>query len=114
MITEKRIGEVIGMHTLEKIKGTIAGNAIMESVYKAIKRIGISYFYDWTLKKKFEDACGYKLNLKTPKMFYEKINWIKVNCHDSRMTQCVDKIAVRDYVREKIGDGYLTKIYGIW
>lgn len=102
------------MGFLENFKRYIDGNVFLEDSYKIIKKIGITYFYDWTLRKKFKDACGYELNLEYPQTFSEKIQWIKVNCHDQLMTQCADKYRVREYVKKCIGEKYLTKFYGIW
>lgn len=102
------------MSILDNVKSNIKGNKPLEKIYLMIKHIGIRYFYNWTLKKKFKDACGYDLNLKNPKTFSEKIQWIKVNVRDSKMTKCADKIRVREYIKEKIGDGYLPKVYEVW
>lgn len=102
------------MHKIEKLKDLIAGNDNLINAYKLIKNIGIRYAYNWTLKKKFTDACGYELNLDHPKTFSEKIQWIKVNCHEPLMTRCADKYRVRDYVKKCTGEKYLTKVYGIW
>ena len=65
-------------------------------------------------EKKFKDACGYELCLNNPRYFSEKIQWIKVKCHEPLMTQCADKYLVRDYVKNKVGTSFLTKIYGVY
>lgn len=44
---------------------------------------------------------GKGLNLKEPRYFDEKIWWLKLNNRDPLLTQCSDKHAVRDYVKEK-------------
>lgn len=49
---------------------------------------------------------GYKLNLKNPKTFNEKIQWIKLYDKNPLMPKCVDKYTVREYI-EKIGCGNL-------
>ena len=41
-----------------------------------------------------------------------KINWEKFNIKDSRRTRLADKLLVRDWVKEQIGEKYLNKI--IW
>ncbi len=43
---------------------------------------------------------GYKLNLKHPITFNEKIQWIKFFDHNSRMPACSDKFEVRNYITE--------------
>lgn len=42
------------------------------------------------------------------------MQYIKLLYHDQRLKQLVDKYSVRDYVRETIGEKYLTKIYGVY
>ncbi len=66
------------------------------------------------LKYKFKRQLGYSLNLKNPKTFSEKIQWIKLNDHNPLYTKYSDKVAVRDYVREKIGDAYLIPLIGVY
>ena len=51
---------------------------------------------------------GYFPNFASPKTFNEKINHRKLFLKDSLMVSCMDKIAVRDYVAEKIGAQTLT------
>ena len=53
------------------------------------------------LKVIFRLKQGYKLNLKNPKTFNEKIQWIKLNDRNPLMPKCVDKFTVREYVESK-------------
>jgi hypothetical protein len=53
---------------------------------------------------------GYKLNLKNPKTLNEKIQWLKLNDRTNLHTLCADKLAVRDYIKEKIGEEYLIPL----
>ena len=55
-----------------------------------------------------------KLNLKNPITFNAKIAWYKVFYRPKILNQLVDKYAVRDYVRQKIGAQYLNTIYGVY
>ena len=57
---------------------------------------------------------GKLLNLKEPKYYGEKIQWIKLYGNVERFTSLVDKYLVRNYVEEKIGREYLTKLYKIY
>ena len=49
----------------------------------------------------FKIKQGYKLNLKNPTTFNEKIQWIKLNDKNPLMPKCVDKYTVREYVESK-------------
>ena len=64
--------------------------------------------------KEVSEAVGYKINLDEPKSYIEKINWLKLNNPDPRITRCCDKFAVKDYVREKLGDGYVVPTIASW
>lgn len=54
------------------------------------------------------------LDWENPKKYTEKIQWRKLNSHDERETIYSDKIMVREYVKERIGDKYLIPILGEW
>lgn len=53
------------------------------------------------LKLLFKLKQGYKLNLKNPTTFNEKIQWIKLYDKNPLMPKCVDKFTVRNYVESK-------------
>ena len=54
------------------------------------------------------------LNLDVPRTFNEKIQWLKLRHRDPRLTRLVDKYAVRDFVRERIGEDYLIPLLGVY
>jgi len=53
------------------------------------------------LKLLFRLKCGYRLDLKSPKTYNEKIQWIKLYDKNPLMTKCCDKYTVREYVEGK-------------
>lgn len=53
------------------------------------------------LKLLFRIKQGYRLNLKNPKTYNEKIQWIKLYDKNPLMPKCVDKYTVREYVKSK-------------
>ena len=63
-----------------------------------------------TLKILFRTKSGYRLNLKNPTTFYEKIQWIKLNYKNPAITKLVDKYTVRSYIQEKAPE-LLTTLY---
>ena len=69
--------------------------------------------YPKYLKKIYKHITGENLNLKHPKTFNEKIQWIKLYGVTPLMRDCTDKVKVRDYVKEKIGEEYLKPIFQI-
>ena len=66
------------------------------------------------LKLKYRLLMNRKLHLHNPKMFTEKIQWIKLNYHNPIYTTMADKYAVRDYVRNIIGEEYLIPLIGVY
>ena len=65
------------------------------------------------LKEAYLIKMGEPLNLKHPKTFTEKIQWLKLYDNLPVKTQLTDKILVRDFVKEKIGGEYLKPILQI-
>lgn len=66
------------------------------------------------LKTRFRLEMGYSLDLKNPKTFSEKIQWLKLYNRRPEYTTMVDKYAVKDYVTEKIGADYVIPTLGVW
>ena len=46
--------------------------------------------------------------------YNNKIRWLMIFDQNPLIVQCTDKLAVRDYVKEIVGEKYLNKIYAIW
>lgn len=55
-----------------------------------------------------------KLDLKNPKTFNEKIQWLKLHSRNPEYTRMVDKIEAKKYVAEKIGEEYIIPTLGVW
>ena len=55
-----------------------------------------------------------KLDLRNPKSFNEKLQWLKLYDRKPEYTTMVDKYAVKQYVAEKIGDQYIIPNLGVW
>ena len=57
---------------------------------------------------------GKKLNLKEPKRYTEKLQWLKLYNHDPLYTTLVDKLNVKNYVANKIGSEHVIPLIGSW
>lgn len=53
-------------------------------------------------------------NLKTPNSFNEKIQWLKLFNQDEKMVIVSDKLRLKQYVSEVIGDGYCPETIFVW
>lgn len=65
-------------------------------------------------KLMYRGATGKKLNLENPKLFNEKIQWLKLNNHNPDYVQMVDKHLAKKYVADKIGAEHVIPEYGVW
>ncbi len=75
------------------------------------------HLLDWMddkhyLKLAFRAKMGYPLDLKNPRTFNQKLQWLKLYDRKPLYTQLVDKYAVRQYIAEKIGAEYLIPLVG--
>lgn len=55
-----------------------------------------------------------KLNLRKPKGFNEKINWLKIYNRDPQYTILADKYRVREWVSKTIGKEYLVPLIAVF
>lgn len=82
------------------------------------------YFDSWGLLKSVKDEkwakimwkarTGKTLNLEKPKGFNEKLQWLMLYNHRPEYTTMVDKLKVRDYIADTIGEQYLIPLIGVW
>ena len=66
------------------------------------------------LRIKFLKHCGKRLDLRNPKTFGEKIQWLKLYDRKSQYTRMVDKITAKEYAASIIGDEYIIPTIGVW
>lgn len=66
------------------------------------------------VKLKYRFRFGKRLNLENPQTFNEKLNWIIARHYDPNYEICADKLAVRNYVREKGLGNCLTEVYEVF
>lgn len=81
------------------------------SVKEKIKQLIPDSIY---LKYVFKRMVGYPLNLKNPKTFNEKLQWLKIYDRKPIYTTMVDKYEVKKYVANIIGEQYIIPTIGVW
>ena len=62
----------------------------------------------------FRKRFGYNINWKNPETFNEKIQWLKLYDRKDEYTQLVDKLRVREFIKDKVGKKYLVKLLGVY
>lgn len=89
-------------------------NFTLRKLYLSLAKKLIFLPLDTYVKINYEYYSGRKLDYNDPKTFNDKIQWLKVFYHKEILHQLVDKYAVRDYVKEKVGTQYLNELYGVY
>ena len=56
----------------------------------------------------------YFLKINSPVTFNDKINFIKFNIQNKFSSEVADKVLVRNYVREKVGEKYLIPLIAVY
>lgn len=79
----------------------------------------LNRYFSWLpdetfLRLKYRFIMGFGLNLKNPKKFTEKIQWLKLNDRNPLYTTMVDKNAVKDYVKSIIGEEFIIPTLAVW
>ncbi len=69
---------------------------------------------DIFLKIKYRLVMGKPLELKSPKTFNEKLQWLKLYDRKPEYTKLVDKYEVRKYIAKTIGEQYLIPLLGVY
>ncbi len=83
-----------------------------EKVMTFIKK-SLKFLPDRTyVKLYYRMRVGKKLNIDEPTTLNEKLQWLKFNYRFPLQSIVSDKLLVRDYVKEKIGEEYLIPLLG--
>ncbi len=69
---------------------------------------------EWYLANKFYEEVGYFPNLRNPKSFNEKINWMKLHYYNPKEKNIIDKYEFKNYIKEKLGSGYTIPLIGVY
>ena len=92
---------------------------VRNNLYYYFNGLGRREFLNW-MPDKWYLSIGYwlkfgkKLNLKNPKTFNEKMQWIKLYDRNPLYVKLVDKYLVKKYVEETLGENYVIKNLGVW
>ena len=78
--------------------------------YKNLKPVE----YRCALEELYEKRIGAKPNIYDPQTYNEKIQWLKLYDSTALKTTLSDKLDVRSWVKDKIGEEYLTPLLGVW
>jgi hypothetical protein len=66
------------------------------------------------LTELYKRRMGKELDLNNPVTFTEKLQWMKLYYENPDLSRCVDKYEFKNYIAEKLGDGYTAKMLKCW
>lgn len=94
----------------------ISKNGFVWLMYYLVNGLHISRFVPDSQYLRLQYRCivGSRLNLKNPKTFNEKLQWLKLNRHEDVLSTMVDKHKAKDYVALKIGQEHVIPLLGVW
>lgn len=102
--------------------GMLNVNSVIEKMKhptKAIIPLDSLRLIDWMpdemfVKLAFRGELGQKLDLKNPKSFNEKLQWLKLYDHKTEYIDLVDKLKAKSVVGNQIGSQHIVPLYGHW
>ena len=65
-------------------------------------------------KRIYKNGLNKSIDLKNPRDFNEKIEWLKIYSDTTQWTDLADKFKVREYVKQCGLEGILVALYGVW
>jgi hypothetical protein len=66
------------------------------------------------VKLQYRLLMGRELNLRQPRDYNEKLQWLKLNYRNPLLAQCADKYQVREFVGRRVGKRYLNEMLGLY
>ena len=85
----------------------------LEDYRRRADELDMQGFRDWVEMQHFR-RCRQILDLDHPATFNEEIQWLKLFGATPEKTRLADKLAVREFVRERIGEQYLVPLLGAY
>lgn len=94
------------------IKSLLKKSVVVKKLYNYFYEKYVYYFVsDRTFYiKRYKMIFGRDLDIEHPVRLTEKMQWLKLYDRRDFFTTCVDKYAVREYLRSKFGDEYLVPL----
>lgn len=94
-------------------------NRVLNNPWLLYERMADYGFTNWIpdefhLKALYRAKTGMKLNLESPELYNEKLQWIKLNDRNPIYNTLVDKYRVKQWVADRIGPEHVTKTYAVW
>lgn len=102
---------------MSKIKTAL--NLLKQDPKKTFPALGRNGVFNWMPDKLYLQIMYYcetgkKLNLDNPVTFNEKLQWLKLYDRKPEYIIYADKFAIRDYIKQTIGEEYLIPLIDVY
>ena len=89
---------------------------LQKFLWLALRKLGLTRFLsdEFFARIQYFSMLGKRLRLDSPIDFNEKLQWLKLHYRNPLMVTCADKWAVREFVKERIGEKYLAECVGVY
>ncbi len=89
---------------------------MLKKIWSICRVLGMTRFLtdDKFIRLQYRVMLGKRLRLNPPVDFNEKLQWLKLHYRNPLMVTCADKWAVREFVKERIGEKYLAECIGVY
>ena len=110
----------VGDNSQDAVIKTLRSKGAGLFAFPAITPISYDFFVDgvYDMKKELENwytvITRKEIDINNPITFNEKLQWLKVYDNRPIKKMLVDKIAVREYVKNTVGEEYLIPVLGEW
>ena len=93
--------------------------SLLKTPKKMFRPLAARGIFNWMpnalyLKILFQCEMNQKLNLKNPKTFNEKIQWLKLNDHNPEYPLWVDKETAKKMAEERLGKEHIVDTIAVW
>jgi hypothetical protein len=93
----------------------IFNNSIGDRLFNILLKTSRWFPYDVLYIKLFYRlGMKQKLNFENPSTYTQKIQWLKLHNTDAQFSMLVDKYAVKNYIKQIIGEQYVIPLLGVW
>lgn len=98
------------------MKAFLKKRPFIKETYSWLVAFAKAYLPRTRAKIAYKVAYGTNCNLDDPKTLSEKLLWLSLNTYRNNplVLKLCDKYRVREYVSERIGDGYLNELYSVY
>lgn len=99
----------------DRIVHTPNGELLVNHFHEIMGKVMPKLFCDeYAVRRYCKRLFPKQVDLENPKLFYEKLNWYKLNAKNPLMEVCANKYTLRGYVTEKGYGEYLNNLLGVY